>query len=125
MADRYAAGLIPLHRRPGEVDEGFNVFAMPFFIENPEEEAAVEKKLAPVLEKRLEAKGFHLLCWGSAGWLQVFSKKAAQVARRRQEREALPGKGSDKWDQWYVSNGFHPVALLPAESRRSSNSARA
>src|SRR3954454_4132109 len=56
-----------------ELDEAFNVFSTPFFIETPDEEAAVEKRLTPVLEQRLNAKGFHLLCWGSAGWLQVFS----------------------------------------------------
>jgi TRAP-type C4-dicarboxylate transport system substrate-binding protein len=24
-------------------------------------------------------------------------------------------KGDDKWVQWYVTNGFHPVPLLPAD----------
>ena len=31
-----------------ELDEAFNVLGMPFFLETPEEEAAVEKKLTPV-----------------------------------------------------------------------------
>src|SRR4051812_41893734 len=45
-----------------DLDEAFNVFSMPFFIETPDEEAAVERKLTPVIQQRLEAKGFHLLC---------------------------------------------------------------
>lgn len=98
-----------------DLDEGFNAFAMPFFIENPDEEAAIEKTLAPVLEKRLEAKGFHLLCWGSAGWLQVFSKKPLKSLADVKNAKLYTSKGSDKWYQWYVSNGFHPVALLPAD----------
>ena len=39
-----------------ELDEAFNVLGMPFFLETPEEEAAVEKKLTPVVDQRLQAK---------------------------------------------------------------------
>src|SRR5262245_66303562 len=72
-----------------ELDEAFSVFGMPFFLETPEEETAVEKKLTPVIEQRLNAKGFHLLCWGNAGWVQVFSKKERKIAGRRAGRDAV------------------------------------
>ena len=98
-----------------ELDEAFNVFGMPFFIESPDEEAAVEKKLTPVIEQRLNAKGFHLLCWGNAGWLQVFSKKPLKSLADVKAAKLYSTKGNDKWYQWYVSNGFHPVPLLPAD----------
>jgi TRAP-type C4-dicarboxylate transport system substrate-binding protein len=98
-----------------ELDEAFNVFSMPFFIETPDEEAAVEKRLTPVLEQRLQAKGFHLLCWGSAGWLQVFSKKPLKSLADVKNAKLYTTKGNDKWYQWYVNNGFHPVPLLPAD----------
>ena len=98
-----------------DLDEGFNVFGMPFFLESAEEEAAVERKLTPVLEQRLQAKGFHLLCWGNAGWLQVFSKKPLKSLADVKAAKLYTTKGNDKWYQWYVSNGFHPVPLLPAD----------
>lgn len=98
-----------------ELDEGFNVFAMPFFFESDAEEMAVEKKLTPVLEQRLQAKGFHLLAWGTGGWVQVFSKKPLRTLADVKNAKLFTSKGSDKWVQWYVSNGFHPVALLPAD----------
>jgi TRAP-type C4-dicarboxylate transport system substrate-binding protein len=98
-----------------ELDESFNVLSMPFFIQTPEEEAAIEKTLTPVLEQRLNAKGFHLLCWGSAGWLQVFSKKPLKSLSDVKNAKLYTTKGNDKWYQWYVSNGFHPVPLLPAD----------
>jgi len=98
-----------------DLDEAFNVFGMPFFLESPEEEAAVERKLTPVIEQRLNAKGFHLLCWGNAGWLQVFSKKPLKSLADVKAAKLYSTKGSDKWYQWYVSNGFHPVPLLPAD----------
>jgi TRAP-type C4-dicarboxylate transport system substrate-binding protein len=98
-----------------ELDEGFNVFSMPFFLESDEEELAVEKKLTPVLDQKLQAKGFHLLSWGSGGWVQVFSKKPLRSLADLKAAKLFTTKGSDRWLQWYVANGFHPVALLPAD----------
>jgi TRAP-type C4-dicarboxylate transport system substrate-binding protein len=98
-----------------ELDDAFNAFVMPFFFENDAEEIAVEKKLTPVLEQRLQAKGFHLLAWGTGGWVQVFSKKPLRSLADVKSAKLFTSKGSDKWLQWYVSNGFHPVALLPAD----------
>jgi TRAP-type C4-dicarboxylate transport system substrate-binding protein len=98
-----------------DLDEAFNVLAMPFFLETPEEEAAVEKRLTPIMDQRLQAKGFHLLCWGTGGWVQLFSKKPLRSLADVKATKLYTSKGSEKWIQWYVSNGFHPVALLPAD----------
>jgi TRAP-type C4-dicarboxylate transport system substrate-binding protein len=98
-----------------ELDQAFNVFSMPFFFESDEEEAAVEKKLTPIFEQRLNAKGFHLLGWGTGGWIQVFSKKPIRSLADLKGAKLWTSKGDDNWVQWYVSNGFHPVPLLPAD----------
>ncbi len=98
-----------------ELDEAFNVLGMPFFIETSEEEAAIEKRLTPMLEQRLQAKGLHLLGWGTAGWVQLFSKKPLRTLADVKNAKLFASKGADKWVSWYVSNGFHPVALLPAD----------
>ena len=98
-----------------ELDQAFNVFAMPFFFESDEEEAAVEKKLTPIFEQRLNAKGFHLLGWGTGGWIQVFSKNPIRSLADLKGAKLWTSKGDDNWVQWYVSNGFHPVPLLPAD----------
>ena len=98
-----------------ELDEAFNVFAMPFFFESDQEEIAVEKKLTPLLEQKLQAKGFHLVSWVTGGWVQVFSKKPLRSLADVKAAKLFTTKGADKWLQWYVANGFHPVALLPAD----------
>jgi TRAP-type C4-dicarboxylate transport system substrate-binding protein len=98
-----------------ELDDAFNVFGIPFFFESDEEELAVEKKLTPVLEQKLQGKGFHLLAWGTGGWVQVFSKKPLRTLAEVKAAKLYTGKGDDRLRQWYVANGFHPVALLPAD----------
>src|SRR5436190_5702618 len=47
-----------------EVDEAFHVLNMPFFLETDEEVRAVQKKLTPLIEQRLQAHKLHLLAWG-------------------------------------------------------------
>lgn len=98
-----------------QIDDAFNVFGMPFFFESDAEELAVQQKLAPVLEQRLEAKGFHLLNWGTGGWVQLFSKKPMRTLDDVKTAKLYTSKGDDRMVQWYTSNGFHPVALLPAD----------
>ncbi len=98
-----------------ELDDAFNVFGIPFFFESDEEELAVEKKLTPALDQKLQAKGFHLLAWGTGGWIQVFSKKPLKTLADVKAAKLYTGKGDDRLRQWYVANGFHPVALLPAD----------
>jgi TRAP-type transport system periplasmic protein len=98
-----------------ELDDAFNVFAMPFFLASDEEEQAVERKLTPLLDQRLQAKGYRLLSWGTGGWVQVFSKKPLRTLADVKGAKLFTTKGADKWLQWYVANGFHPVALLPSD----------
>ena len=97
------------------IDDAFNVMGMPFFFETDEEELAVQTKLTPVLEQRLNAKGFHLLNWGTGGWVQIFSKKPLKTLDDVKGSKLYTSKGEDKMVQWYTRNAFHPVALLPTE----------
>jgi TRAP-type C4-dicarboxylate transport system substrate-binding protein len=102
-----------------QIDESFNVFGMPFFFQSDEEATAVRQKLAPVLEKRLEAKGFRVVAWGSGGWVQLFSKKPLRTLDEVKQAKLFTSQGDDRMVQWYKANGFHPVALsandIPAQ----------
>ena len=93
-----------------QLDDGFNVFGMPFFFQSDDETAYVEQKLTPILEKRLEAKGFRLLCWGSGGWVQLFSKKPLTSLDDVRRAKLFTSQGDDKMVQWYKRNGFNPVS---------------
>ncbi len=98
-----------------QIDEAFNALAMPFFFESDEEELAVQNKLSPVLEQRLQAKGYRLLNWGTGGWVQIFSKKPLRSLDDVKASKLFTSKGDDRMVQFYASNGFHPVALLPTD----------
>ncbi len=98
-----------------EIDDAFNVLGMPFFFETDEEELAVQKKLEPRLEQALQAKGFHLVAWGTGGWVQLFSKRPLRSLADVKSAKLYASKNDDRTVQWYTRNGFRPVALLIAD----------
>jgi TRAP-type C4-dicarboxylate transport system substrate-binding protein len=98
-----------------QLDDAFNVFGNPFLFESDEEELAVEKKLTPVLDQKLQAKGFRLLAWGTGGWVHVFSKKPLKTLSDVKAAKLYTSKSDERLRQWYVANGFRPVALLAAD----------
>lgn len=93
------------------VDWSFNVFNLPFFFENYDELNAVLEKLTPVLKQRAESKGFVLVHWGHAGWLQVFSKRPVQTLADLKGIKLYTSAGDDRMTQWYKANGFQPRAM--------------
>jgi len=99
----------------GVIDKAFNVFTIPFFFENDNEELAVQKALEPVLEKGLRAQGFHLVAWGTGGWIQVFSKKPLKTLADIKAANLYASRDDDERVQWYLRNGFHAKALSLAE----------
>jgi TRAP-type C4-dicarboxylate transport system substrate-binding protein len=101
------------------IDESFAPFGMPFFLENDNELDYVIDKMTPFIRQRLTAKGFHLLHWGNAGWVQLFSKQPVRTLADLKKARLYTTEGFDKIVQWYKSNGFNPVPLayndIPAQ----------
>ena len=118
--DQLQAGLL-MAIELATVDESFNVFGIPFFFGSDDEELAVQKKLTPLIEQRLAAKGFHLLCWGNGGWIQLFSKNLVKTLDDVKRTKLYTSQGDDKMVQWYKQNGFNPVAIsqneIPAQMK--------
>jgi TRAP-type C4-dicarboxylate transport system substrate-binding protein len=97
------------------IDDGFNVFGIPFFFASDAEARYVREKLTPVLSKRLEAKGFQLVHWGNAGWVQLFSRTPIKTLADVKKVKLFTSEGDDRMKQWYAANGFTPVALKPTD----------
>jgi TRAP-type C4-dicarboxylate transport system substrate-binding protein len=94
-----------------QIEPGFNAFAIPFFYESYDELQHVREELTPDLEKRLAAKGFVLLGWGDAGWVQVFSKSKISTLSELKAVPIYTAAGDDRMVQWYKQGGFQPRPL--------------
>ena len=107
-----------------QIDNAFQMFGVPMFFESYPELYAVLDKMTPILKQRLEAKGFKRLAWGSAGWVQIFSKKPIATLADVKAAKMFTTQGDDRMVQWYKQNGFRPVALnqgdIPAQLKLST-----
>lgn len=95
-----------------EIDHSVNALQlMPMVFHSLDEVAYVRERLRPLLEKRLEEKGFVVLFWGDAGWVQIFSKKPVLHPDdlRHQNLFALTSENGQQ--DMMKSAGFQPVAL--------------
>lgn len=99
----------------GEIDEAFNIFAVPFFFESDAELAHVQQRLTPLIQERLQARKYHLINWGNAGWVQLFSKIPIRTLGDVKQAKLYTTEGSPKMVQWYTANGFHAVPLSAGE----------
>jgi TRAP-type C4-dicarboxylate transport system substrate-binding protein len=98
-----------------EIDEAFNIFGVPFFFESDAELLHVQQKLTPMIRERLQARKYHLINWGNAGWVQLFSKQPIRSLADVKAAKLYTTEGNPKMVQWYTSNGFHAVPLAAGE----------
>ena len=103
------AGLTPSGL--GEIDEVFNVIAMPFFFESDAEIRHVLKALQPGFERALQAQGLVLINWANTGWVHVFTADPVTNLQELRQTKLFTSAGDDRMVQWYKRNGFDPVPL--------------
>ncbi len=84
---------------------------MPMMFHSLEEVTYVRERLRPLLEKRLEEKGFVALFWADAGWVQIFSKKPVlRPDDVRKQKIFVLASDSSQTDLMKAA-GFQAVAL--------------
>lgn len=98
-----------------QIDPSVNVFGMPFFLQNDAELQHMLDTIGPEVARRMDAKGFQVINWGSAGWVQVFSKKPIRTLAELKASKLFTSAGDDTMVRWYTDNGFHPQALSEKE----------
>lgn len=75
----------------------------------------VGEKLQPMLEQRLEAKGFVVLCWSDAGWVRLFSNSPVQQPDDLRALKLFTWSGNPAQVEVYKSAGFNAVPLETAD----------
>ena len=116
---RSAAGRLLMLPGLSSIEDGFGVFGIPFLFASDAEAKHVLERMGPMMEKRMEARGFKVLAWGSAGWVQLFSKNPLNTLADIKAAKIFTTQGDDRMVQWYKQNGFRPVPLnsgdIPAQ----------
>lgn len=84
---------------------------MPMMFRSWDEVDAVREKLRPTLEKKLADKGFVVLFWGEAGWVQLFAKDPITMPEDFKRTRVFAWAGDPKQVDIMKSLGYNPVTL--------------
>jgi TRAP-type C4-dicarboxylate transport system substrate-binding protein len=99
----------------GEIEKGVAALQIPMMFDSYEELDYVRDRLAPVLEKRIEANGFVVLNWGDAGWVYFFADKPMPRLDDLRKLKMFSWAGSNDELELWKANGFRPVALAATD----------
>ena len=95
-----------------EIDPGVaGLQLMPLTFRSWAEVDYVREKLRPILEARLRAKGFEVLCWADAGWVRFFSKTAVLTPDDVRKTKLFTWAGDENHIALMKAHGFRPVPL--------------
>ena len=99
----------------GAIEKGVAALQIPMMFNSYEELDYVRDRMAPTLEKRIEANGFVVLNWGDAGWVYFFADKPMPHLADMRNLKLFSWAGSNDELELWQANGFHPVALAATD----------
>jgi TRAP-type C4-dicarboxylate transport system substrate-binding protein len=89
--------------------------SVPMLARNDAELDYVRGKLGPELEAKLAEKGFVVLNWGDAGWVQFFSTTAAPTPDEMSRLKFFVWTGDEATLDIWKQQGFRPVPLASTD----------
>jgi TRAP-type C4-dicarboxylate transport system substrate-binding protein len=84
---------------------------MPMMFRSWDEVDHVREQLRPMLEAKLAAKGFVVLFWGEAGWVQFFSRERITLPEEYKRARIFVWDGDIAQIDLMKTLGYHPVGL--------------
>src|ERR1035437_7357029 len=88
---------------------------IPMMFDNYAELDFVRDRIAPKLEKRIEDKGYLVLNWGDAGWVQFFSTKPVHRLDDLRKLKLFAWAGYPTEEELWKANGFRVVPLASTD----------
>jgi len=99
----------------GGIEPGVAALQIPMMFDSYEELDYVRDRIAPKLEKRMEANGFIVLNWGDAGWVHFFSNKEVSRLDDLRKLKLFTWAGDADEVELWKTNGFHAVPLAATD----------
>jgi len=93
------------------IDEGVSCLQVPMMFDTYAELDYVRSRVAPLLERRIEAKGFVVLNWADGGWVHTFSKTEARTPDEVRRLRLFTSAGDPDTERLFKQFGFRVVPL--------------
>jgi TRAP-type transport system periplasmic protein len=97
------------------IDRGVLGLEVPLAYSDYGELDCVLEKIAPRLERQIEAKGFVVLGWAPGGWAHFFTKSPVRTPDDMRKLKMFVWAGDEQYAELWKKAGFHPVPLPSTE----------
>ena len=97
------------------IEPGVSCLQIPMMLDSYEELDYVRDRIAPKLEKRIEANGFIVLNWGDAGWVHFFSNTPVKKLDDLRKLKLFTWAGDADEVELWKANGFNAVPLAATD----------
>jgi TRAP-type C4-dicarboxylate transport system substrate-binding protein len=98
-----------------EIAPEIQALQMPMMFDSYAELDYVRERLAPQLEAIFAAKGFKVLNWGEAGWVQFFAHRPVMRPEDLKPLKLFTWAGDTTYVEAWKDAGYHPVPLPATE----------
>lgn len=98
-----------------EIEPGVSCLQIPMMFESYEELDYVRDRMAPRLEKMIEARGFLVLNWGDAGWVHFFTRSPVTRLDDMRQMKLFTWAGDNDTLELWKANGFRAVPLAATD----------
>lgn len=85
------------------------VLNIPFVIDSDKEMDYIMEKMTPIFEKEIEKKGFKVILWSRAGWINFFSKTPIIYPDDLKKHKLSFATGTPEMEQAWKKSGYHIV----------------
>jgi TRAP-type C4-dicarboxylate transport system substrate-binding protein len=91
------------------IDDGVSCLQVPMMLQSYDELDYVRDRVAPALERRIEARGFKVLHWADGGWVYAFSKQPVRTPDELRRLRLFTSAGDAETERVYKDLGFNVV----------------
>ena len=97
------------------IEPGVMALQIPMMFDSYEELDYVRERVAPRLEKMVEARGYVVLNWGDVGWVHFFTTRPATRMGDMRKMKLLTLAGDNDTLELWKANGFRAVPLAATD----------
>jgi TRAP-type C4-dicarboxylate transport system substrate-binding protein len=97
------------------IEPGVMALQIPMMFDSYEELDYVRERVAPRLEKMIEARGYVVLNWGDVGWVHFFTTRPASRMGDMRKMKLLTLAGDNDTLELWKANGFRAVPLAATD----------
>lgn len=102
-------GAVFTNRGLTKIYPDFYILNIPFLFNSEKEFLYITEKMNPLFEERIEKKGYKVVIWSMAGWIQFFSKRPLKYPKDLKKHKLSFTVGEPELEQVWKKSGYQVI----------------